>query len=491
MERRTQGKSYNYYYQGLSYTALGNAAKAKEYFAYAATRFSDQYAARSTFEMAAIEYNSRNKAQSVYWLSLYNQRYPRGVYRAIATQMQGSLTTGKWLPKIEGIKKPDMERALYRYNKLSLHPEAHYWFLQGGWQYIDRSGFEPTIKGGLNPRTVSQIALMGNAGVGIGPWRQDNMSAFGGYTYRQLWLTDNDRLATYFAEPSDLSYFPFRADLLERRHQFYGDFRREFLGRFFWGGFGRYELARIGSKYFPSPEDSELQQVLKISDTSLVIPWVGVSYANNMRTLVYFYLRKEINEDSPEHSNKTYALGTDGEDPVLSLGLSHAVEIPELKIGINAELYRYEFIYNDYWLDYKRIGGLLSINHELITNWHISALGGYYVDEYILPRIKLRPCASQVTPADATTTFDGVAPRECPRTDSGILVQAGLYWNWTQFQRFSADVQFVSNRNADQKEFDESKMTIQFAYSLAFPSVQRVTRLVDRFADSAFTKEAQ
>src|SRR5690606_2057886 len=51
VERKTAEKSYNYYYQGLCYTAIGYNKKAKEYFAYAASRFTDEYGSRSTYEM--------------------------------------------------------------------------------------------------------------------------------------------------------------------------------------------------------------------------------------------------------------------------------------------------------------------------------------------------------------------------------------------------------------------------------------------------------
>lgn len=493
VERKTTEKSYNYYYQGLCYIAAETPDRAKDYFNFAALRFNDEYAARSTFEMASIEYNAKNKPKAQYWLTLYMQRYPSGVYAAQAGRMVQSLREDKWLDDVEGTKKPDMEEALFKYNHLSLSPKPHYWFVQGGWQFSDHSGFEPAPGGGLKPRNFQNMAAVVNSGVGIGPVRQGDMTALGGYTYRQLWLTEQERISTYFEDPTDFDYFPLRGDLLERRHQFYGDFRRDIAKVVFYGVFARYEMARIGSSLFPSPDNDELRKVLRISDTQLLIPWIGASFSDHMRTLFYLYLRKEINEDSPDHSNKTYELGLTGGTPIMSFGLSHEMDFPEDDLEVGIELFRYEFVYNDYWLDYKRDGLFLTAEHQIVPRWYVSGLIGYYKDTYVLPRIKLRSCGSEPPnyQSGASSETGTATPTECFRTDTGLLFQAGVYWNWTQFQRFSATYQQVENKNPQQKEFDESKQTIQVSYTVAFPSVKRVTRFVDRYADTAFTKDAE
>jgi hypothetical protein len=499
VERRTTEKSYNYYYQGLCYIASEQPDKAKEYFHFIASRFFDEYGSRATFEMASIEYNARNARRAYYWGQQYLQRYPSGVYRPQAQRLMQLVAQGDFSERFDGVEKPDSEKALFRYNKLSLSTSPHYWLLDVGWQYVDIAGQEPDPKGGIKPRNTNTMAALANAGVGAGPLRQGDMTMFGGYNYRQKWITDTDRLDA-FLEDFDFNYFPLRGDLLERRHQFYGDFRREFGNGLFFGVFGRYEFARIGSTLFPGPDDAELRKVLKISDTSLFIPWVGMSYAGNMRTLVYLYLRKEINEDSPEHSNKTFDLGIasggSGGEPIMSFGLSHDIDMPDKKTNLNFEAFRYEFIYNDYWLDYKRTGFFLSAEHELLPRWFIYALFGYYSDEYILSRLKLKPCGTQPvsTSQNGSANAQGGPPtraNECQRTDTGVLAQGGIWWNWTQFQRFSADLQFVENKNPEQQEFEESKMMVQFQYTMAFPSVKRVARFVNRYADTAFTKEAE
>ena len=501
VERKTIDKSYNYYYQGLCYDAAEEHDKAKEYFGFAAQRFQDEYGSRANFEMAAIEYKARNAKRAQFWLNLYLQRYPTGVYRAQVQRMLASFAQGKWLDDVEGIEKPDMEKALFKYNKLSLSDFPHYWYLQTGVEVEDVSGQQPaSAQGGLQPRSSVDQSLLVNSGVGLGPWHDGPMSAFGGYTYRQRWITDSDRFSEWTEDYADFQYFPLRADLLERRHQFYGDFRRDFGKTFYAGFFLRWEFARIGSTFFPSPDDSELRKVLKISDTMLFIPWIGASFVDNMRTLVYWYMRKEIDDDSPDYSNKTYELGlSGGGKPTISLGLSHEMEFPDIPLSVDIEAFRYEFIYNDYWLDYTRTGFIVSAEHELISRWFVDAALGYYSDSYILPRIKQNSCSGQTTlpggvatPTPTDTTDPTEPPvTSCPRDDTGLLYQIGVYWNYTQFQRIALDLQVVQNQNSTMKEFEESRQTIQATFTMAFPSVKRVLRFVDRYADTAFTKEVE
>lgn len=491
VERKSIDKSYNYYYQGLCFLAVDQPAKAKDYFAFIAQRFTDEYSSRSTFEMAVIEYKAQNKPKATYWVTLYMQRYPTGVYVAQAGKMIQSLRENTVLPEIEGSKKPNLEDALFKYNKLSYSPKPHYWFLQGGSQYAEHSGYEPNIRGGPKPKNYATMAITSNAGVGMGPHREGDITLFGGYTYRQKWHTEQERIDTYFEDPTDLKYFPIQSDLLERRHQFYADFRRD-LKLLYFGVFARYEMTRIGSSFFPSPEDEDLRRVLRVSDTTIFIPWIGTAYSN-MRTLAYFYMRKEINEDSPEHSNKTYELGLTGTSPVYSYGISHEMDYPENQLSLSFEIFQYEFIYNDYWLDYKRFGFFASAEHEVFPKWFINGLLGYYKDNYILPRIKTTACGTEAKGLDDGAVSDGTTgePHSCTRDDTGTLVQAAVHWSLNQFQRVSALVQLVENKNPEQKEYNESKMTIELGITMAFPSVKRVTRFVDRYADNAFTKEAE
>jgi tetratricopeptide (TPR) repeat protein len=481
VEKKTEDKSYNYYYQGLCYAAAGNVDRSRDYWVYAASRYTDEYAARSTFEVAFLEFKAKNAPKADYWLSRYLSLYPSGSYANEARKMLQSVRDGRWLGQFEPPKRPNLEEALFKYSKLSLSPTPHFWYLQGGGRYQETSGFDPAEPGqALSPRANTDMAALANAAIGIGPIRQGDVTAYAGYSYRQLWWTDFDRLETYTKDFGDFNYFPLRGDLLERKHQIYADLRRDVARLVYFGAFARYEMSRLGSAFFPSPEPEDLKRVVPIARTQLVIPWIGASYAENMRTLGYLYFRKEINENTPEFSNKTYDLG----QSTLSLGLSHEMDLPAYELYLSGEVYQYEFIYNDRWLDYKRIGGFFSVEHEFIPRWFISGLLGMYEDTYIQPRLRQGSCS------DGTNNARG-NPVVCARKDQGLMFQGMVYWNWTQFQRLSLSALIVRNQNPRQKEYEDQIRRYQVSYTLAFPSVKRVARFVDRFADTAFTKEAE
>lgn len=485
VERKTTEKSYNYYYQGLCFIASEQPDQAREYFAYIASRYQDDYASRSTFELGVLEYKLRNAPRTYYWLSRYLQLFPTGPYVATATAMLQSLRESRWLEGVEGVTAPNQEEALFKYNNLSLGSQPHYWFFQAGGLSSGVSNYEPTQNEGLKASSNDLQAGLFDAGIGIGPRKLGDVTSFAGYTYRQRWYTDLDRIGEYMEDPGDLQYFPFRADQLERRHQLYADFRRQLNPNLFLGLFSRLEYKLIGSNLFPSVDNSELAKVTNISQTQLVIPWIGYSFNPNFRNLLYFYWRKELNKNAAEFSNKTYDLGLNGKNPVLSLGLSTEYDLPENQINISFDGFQYEFIFNDPWLDYTRQGGIASVQHEFLPRWFIQGLFGIYQDKYRLPRIKKNRCND----APSKNSNNSEPPSICTRQDSGLLLSATVYWNYTQFHRFSFQFEQVKNSNAKLKEFESSTQNIKGVFTMAFPSVKRTVRYIDRFADSAFTKE--
>lgn len=486
--KKSTPTSYNLFYQGLCYSALDMKLPARKSLAEAA-RFTDEYGSRATFELALLEYNDRNVDPSRYWLLLYQQRYPQGVYAKQVAAMLDGLKKGTFIKDVKGMEKPDVDNALYRYSPLSLTSTPHYWFTQLGYNVTNASGQEPTQDGGVKPVAVGQQGILANFGIGIGPAQSGDTTAWGGYTYRQMWWTDDDRLQTFLDDPGDFEYQPFRADLLIRTHQFYADLRRKIWQSLYAGVYGRIEFSRTGSTFFPAPrEDAELKKTLRVSDTTLLLPWVGLSYYKNFHTVAYLYFRKELNAESPEFSNKTYLLSTSGGGPAISFGISQDAELPAYKTVFNLELFQYEFVFNDYWLDYTRDGGIIGVSNEFIPNFLVDAFFGFYQDTYQLPRLKMRSSCATVDAANASVT-DAASPTRCPRTDTGIMYQVGIYWNYSPFHRLGFSYEHVENQNKVQKEFDESSDTYKVTATIAFPNVRRVMRFVNRYGDSAFTKE--
>lgn len=484
VEKKTTQKSYNNYYLGLAYTAMNKNSLARKKFSFAA-RFIDEYGSRASFEMAVLEYNVKDYAKASYWINLYLQRYPTGTFAAICQQMAQSIRTGTHIPDIEGNKKPDMEKALFRYNRFSLSPNPHYWFFQLGSVYDQRSEKSPTSKQILKSIEAVDYALLINAGIGYGPVRKGDSLAFGGYTYRQRWNTDDDRLST-FLDDFDPTYFPFRGDILERSHELYGDYRHQIRKNIYAGFFTRKEFKFSGSDIIPGPDQpSDVTSSTIVSDTTLLIPWIGISYLDSFYTLFYLYFRKEINSLTSEFSSKTYSIFGD-EDALFSYGLSHNMEFPKNKLRVNIEAFQYEFIYNDYWLDYNRTGAIFSAEYEFYPKFFIRGLFGIYTDVYILDQLKQGTC-EYVELKQSKTDY----PKTCRRTDDGKLFEISGHWDYSQFHRLEASIAQVSNQNPSLKVYDKSKLTLEFRLTWAFPNAERVIRYVDRFADSAFTKEAE
>lgn len=488
-QSRTKQRSYNFYYQGLSYLMIDKEKSAKRFFQYAA-RNRDQYGERAVFELALIEYKNRQFPKSRYWLLLYNQRFPKGVYSKQVEIMLESSSRGEVVENIKGTEKPDKDRANYRYNSLSLFDYPHFWILQLGSSYDINIGQDPSL-GGLKTRTSANQAILANAGIGVGPLKSGNTDAWAGYTYRQRWLTDDTRLNEFLDDPTDFSYQPFRPDLLERRHDFFGDMRHTLTKNFVVGAFAKFQFARIGSNLDAGPDivGSEESRVFNISDTQLLIPWVGANYLKNYRTTFYLYLRKEINGDNAELSNQSYIYpGSD--DSTMSFGLVQTFDfMNEYQMTVNVELFQYEFVYNDYWLDYSRTGIIVGSEHRILPGLYMNFKIGQYEDAYQVDRISQSGCSTVGTVgSDATGQR---TPRFCSRTDTGLIIQMGAYYNFSQSHRIGAEFTFVENENSQLKEYNNSTQEFVVMASMAFPSVKRVVKFVDRVSDVVFTKEAK
>jgi hypothetical protein len=485
---RTTQKSYNNYYQGLCYQALENIKLARIHFTRGAA-YNDEYASRSIFELATIEYNKGNGRNAQYWLYQYRTRFPQGVYIILVGNMEKSLQTGILLKGISGNKKPDMEQALYKYNRLSLSETPHFWYFQLGFEA--REGLQadpaPDQKSGIKNQEFGEQELVINTGIGVGPIRSKNATTYVGYNYKQNWITNFDRIQVYMDDPGDFSYFPFRPDLLERRHQFFADFGLNLPKQTFIGIYGEQEFKRIGSELFKGPDDFEGgSKVQNVSRTVTLIPRAGINYLQNFQTLVFIFMRKELNEEAPEFSNKTYSLFN--KETVLSYGLSHRMGFDEIGLNINLDIFRFDFIYNDQWLDYTRTGFIFAMEYEFISNFKVGVSGTYYSDLYQVAPLKQNSCTfTQASGNNAAAT----EPQRCQRVDTGTIYSAGLQWNYSTFQNFSLKYIMSENKNPDQAVYNRTEATYYFMYTLAFPGTDRVFRLINKFSEKGFASKEE
>ncbi|MCX6116768.1 MAG: tetratricopeptide repeat protein [Proteobacteria bacterium] len=492
VERYSPEKSFVYYYQGLCFSLLGMESTAQKYWEYSGW-FPDEFGGRATIELAVSTYKAKEDAKAKFLASSYLQRFPQGANRELAQNILKSLETNQRIEEIAVGERPDPDATIFKYNSWSLFKTPHFWLVQLGTTNAVSSGYEPTESKGIESKESEKSAFLVNSSIGIGPIRQKYATAFAGYSYRQRWNIESEGVNAWLGDFFNLELFPLRGDQLERTHQFFGDVRRQFLPQLYAGAYARMEFTRIGSSIFPSPDDDDLKIVLSTTDSQLFLPWIGWSWDETMRTQFYMYFKKEIHNNSPDHSNKSWDLGTSGGEFALSYGLSHVMEFPSIPLSASAELFQNEFIFNDYWLDYTRRGGLIGLDYNIWKNLNTNAILGMYQDNYKIPRLKQGDCGSQGgAPAtgSASSATTAAPINYCTRADSGTLIQLGLYWEHSANLRFSGSYQMVEN-SSGMKEFSENQNTIKVDVTWAFPGVKRVSRIMDRFADAAFTKDSE
>ena len=492
--------SLNSLYLGLAYEATGKNAQARYWLAQAAAH-PDEPASKALFELASLEFRSRNVERAINFLKSYIQRFPAGGYRPQADKLLAAATAGKFNEPAPGIDKPDMERLYYRNNRRALFDYPHFWFVQAGFMLLTSDYSDPTggAKGPpLKPGSDSEYGLTANAGLGVGPWREGTKTASGGYLYRQTYYTTDSRIEQFFNDPGNLRYFPFRFDLLKRRHTLFGDFRGKLSEKFDAGVFGRHEIARIGSDFFSGADEGDLRTSLSISDTTVLIPWIGTSFAEKSRTTAYMYLRKEINYETSDLSNKTYDLLGGSANPAFSTGASHSQLLADDRLTLSGEVFSYDFIFNDYWVDFSRFGGFAEADYRITPSVAVNGIAGFYQDHYSLGRPRMNGNCNtnsvQRTTSDPTKPPAPVEPSEpalCRRDDSGVVFQGGVRWNIQDDTQLSTSLLYVDNGNSTMQEYDFQQIKFLVTLTRAFPNVQRVERMSERFADYVFFKEAR
>lgn len=477
-------RSFNYFYQGMCLAVLGLENEANKYWQYA-SNWTDEFGARATFEMGLSAYNSTDNTRSGQLLSLYLQKFPKGSDAESAKTLLKSITAGTKIEDVKGFERPDREAEIYKYHRWSLFQIPHFWMVQLGSQNSESSGYEPKSDKTIDKVSTADGIIQVIASIGLGPNRNKGYTSFAGYTYKQNWITEANAFPDWVANGFSLESFPMNGDFLERSHQFFGDFRRSIGSQFFFGSYARLEFTRVGSTFFPNADPSSLKVVTSEKDTQLLIPWAGYAWSATSRSMLSLYLRKEIHNESLEHSNKTFDLTGSSGQPAISLNLSHAQDFPTKKIEATLDAFQYEFIYNDFWLDYTRQGFVAAADLTIYNKFGGEALVGLYRDHYKVPHIKTGSCkSSSIEESDAAPPH--VA---CTRSDSGSMFQLGLYYQKSQFLRFSLGGLFIEN-GSNMKVFSSSKKIYQGSVLWAFPGTKRVSKMTGRFADAAFTKDS-
>lgn len=491
-EPYSKTKSYNQYHQGLILVSQGQNEAARTPLAKAA-RFIDDYAARAVYELVALEYNDNDPVKTMYWVNLYKQRFAQGAYIQQVLRVEQSLTNRVPISDVRGNKKPDQEKALYKFHPYSLAPIPHFWFARLGYLYNAGDTVQPdlTSKTGTKVENFSKHDLVVHLGLGLGPVIQNDLTSYFGYNYKQDWYSEDERLSGYLPpeEFTDLFvYLPFRPDLLVRTHRLYGDFDYKLPYNFSVGTLVFQEYSFMGSTLVPGPEGDEVDQKSRyIGEANLLQPYVSYKYADRYEAKFMLYMYKEIIEDAEEFSNKTYnVLG--GGDFVMSYALSNRFMIPSYKLNFNLELFQLEFIYNDYWLDFTRLGGVIGADYELEQGFIANLAVGYYDDTYQLAVLRQGECNFR---SKEGAESEGPEPTSCPHKDTGMVYQGGVSYDLSQFTRAMFSFTMIKNENPDLIIYEKNENIFKVSVTMAFPSFNKVSRFVDRYADFAFRKEQE
>ena len=174
-------------------------------------------------------------------------------------------------------------------------PIPHFWYYQLGYYYerSERSNpgydeYQPIVETGVASEAFKVVA---NAGLASGPFKGKGTESYVGYIYEQDWLSDGDRLKVWTEDPGDIEYFPFRPDLMERRHRLFVETSGQ-SGDFLIGVYGHWQFVRAGSEYFPAPERPEIRKAFDVGTETMLVPWVEWNYHPQHSARFYFLFRK-------------------------------------------------------------------------------------------------------------------------------------------------------------------------------------------------------
>lgn len=477
------------YYIALSHDALGHQVKARKLLAQQA-RSKDALAEEALFELSAIEFEDLRGPASVKSAEEYMKRYPKGRYQKQVGAMLEQDASGVGHADVPGTKRAQYKQDFFREHPLSLVSLPHLWFYEVGYDYVRGTRSNPGYKNGL-PSVQTGVAyeeykLLAQAGLVLGPFRGKGTTSYAGYVYSQNWLSDSERMQTYFDDPGDISYFPFRPDLMERDHRLFVETMGS-RGSFNFGAYGHWIYSRAGSNLFPAPERPEIRKSFEVAVKTLFVPWVEWQYHPQHKARFYLLFKKELNREQPDYSFKTYNLSSsNNQDPFFSFTLQQHSEFPRFyDLKLKAEVYRHEFLYNDYWESYASTGlaGLAQIT--LANHYLLSARFALESQDFSSNVIRNDSCSDkggEYNPFD----YDDEKPAvTCARLDKITKFGLGASYINDNSQAFSLVFNYWDRKNDKLVVYDESKTEILFVFTHAFPTLDGIDHFIEPFVGLA------
>lgn len=470
--------SMGFFYLGVSNLLLNQITEAKQYL-YKATFYTDNYADMASYELIVMFYNNKNVKKTQEWIKFYKTKFPKGMFIQKINAIANRIDKQDFSKTFEGTTKPDIEMAIFKYNKFSLFNYPHYWFLQSGFDYKEGIAKDPDPgqQYGLKDRAYSIPALIINAGIGVGPIKKGTGVSWAGYTYKQHWFSSTERFQNWSNDYMDFDYFPFKSDLLERTHELYFQASQEFnsiVGRVYL----QLDFVRIGSNYMPSNKNYTPveQKNTSVSRSLEIIPEVGIKYYDYFETLLYLYIKRELNDEMSEYSFKTYNF-TSG-NVGLSLGVRQKFNFPKYKLSAFGDLFYFDLTYNDPWLSRKSLGLYAESQIEFLPYVFIYGGLGYKNEIYKLKILKQFRC-SGLSAKNDILSGDSSNPVYCLRIDTGINYNLGLYWIYKDSFKVQVGISGTEINNPQQLVYEKSDLVFAVLVTAAFPSISRYNLLTE------------
>lgn len=486
--KKTKLKTFNLLYRGLALKTLKKNALAIKTLK-RAIDFHDNYSALATFELALLHYHAGHTSEARKWGKIYLKRHGKGTYATKAKQMLDSIKLGKQLEDLEGIEKPNLTEAKFKYHHLSLFNFPHFWMIQVGNEAFDFTGKRPD-SGPTGPKLSEHrnqvFGLLSNFGLGLGPFRSDLLSFWAAYTYMQKWLTNTGRVKLFLTDLKDIKYFPFRLDLLERTHRFSSALTFKPHTQVNLGLYGESAYRVMGSSQFSDPDGFvALKGRIPLSYSFLIIPWVGVSYLTYFRSFVYAYIEKTIDESDPDFSNVTF--GRSGSSILdyfyLSWGGRQVFTLKQYDLSLELDIFMTQYLFNDYWLDFTRFGGTARLKMGIISKIYLSGRFGYMNDTYATNVIKLGTCSRK---DGEDSGGSNKTPVPCDRIDEALMFEFSSSFDLSPTKRIEMQVVRVENTNFMLPEYQRTETKFKLRLTFAFPSAKKTLSYVDKFSDAVY-----
>lgn len=484
-ETTSPSKALNFFHQALAQHMLGDRTEADKAFVQAA-RYQSKYGDWSIYELAVRTYNDKDGVKAKYWADLYTQRYPSGKFIAYAKAMLNDLRVEKFNSDYPTFEKPNLADSTMKFHPYSLSSTLpHFWYWLYGYHYVSGTKNDPTSdqKAPLKQVGYSSHALMMHFGAGLGPMVKKNSTTYTGYLYRQNWLTDDERISDYFKGGDAveyLTYLPFRADLLERQHQFFVNTAIDFNSFLQFKINASQRFTFMGARLIPGPEgDGVDQNASMTTQSSFITPALRI-FSDELGGELYLNLNKTINKETKDFSNQTYSLASS--TPVLSGGLraDYTPKSLNRNLSVNAHLIMHDFIFNDYFNDYSRQGLILGASYSITPS--ISILGelGVLKDDFKLSIPKQSKSCSGAT---ADQTIEN--PLKCKRQTNITTARFGASWRYSRFSDLFVDLAYVDIQSPNYKADTKNEIGLLFGGSFSFPEAGVALKMEKDIFDTA------